>query len=624
MRTQGPVGNSSIRSPVALINMPWASIRSGSIALGILKRLLRRKRISCDIYHFNLSLAKRMNLYDYEAIALLLLTGDWLFSQYLFGEYGSGELKNNYSQIDEKAKRSVDSLPINYLEIIRDIIPPFLEECLNSVLWDQYVLVGFTSLFTQHASSLLLARKIKERFPHIKIVFGGSNVEGVMGTETLRAFDWIDYVVDGEAEQNFPVLVKNILAGNPYEAVPGISFRRGEEVVIHSDRPPMIDVNRVPIPDYSDYFEQLQTAGLSDQVSSAVAILFESARGCWWGEKAHCTFCGLNGQSMKYRSKSAKRVLREILFQSKKYQRLNLQAVDNILNQQFFPGLLPQLAEKNLGIEIFYEVKSNLTKEQVDAMNRSGIKYIQPGIESLHTEVLKLMRKGVTAIQNIQLLKWCAERKMNVAWNLLYGFPGERLDQYEQILNTIYMILHYQPPVDATRISIHRFSPYFVSPEQLGIKDIQPFPLYAYIYPDRVRLSEIAYHFNYSFKNGQVDPETYIRPVKDAVRTWEKTYSEKRIFYQFRKGPGFLELLDNRIFPSEEPGVRRTVLKGLKGSIYEFCEPYKSFKEIYQYAVSKSADVLSEGNVRSILNDFISRKQIFHENDRYLALALPA
>ena len=35
------------------------------------------------------------------------------------------------------------------------------------------------------------------------------------------------------------------------------------------------------------------------------------------------------------------------------------------------------------------------------------------------------MRKGVTALQNLRLLKWCAEIGITPAWNLLYGFPGE-------------------------------------------------------------------------------------------------------------------------------------------------------------------------------------------------------
>src|SRR5262249_14811748 len=157
----------------------------------------------------------------------------------------------------------------------------------------KYAVVGFTSVFTQHLASLLLAQKIKQLHPQIKIVFGGANVEGVMGQEALRSFDWIDYVVDGEAEESFPVLVKNILAGQFYDPIAGVSFRNGDEVYLSSERPRMTQLNKVPIPDYSDFFREVEATGLKNRFQPY--LMFESARGCWWGEKAHCVFCGLNG-----------------------------------------------------------------------------------------------------------------------------------------------------------------------------------------------------------------------------------------------------------------------------------------------------------------------------------------
>ena len=36
-----------------------------------------------------------------------------------------------------------------------------------------------------------------------------------------------------------------------------------------------------------------------------------------------------------------------------------------------------------------------------------------------------LMKKGVTELQNVRLLKWCAELGIVPNWALMYGFPGE-------------------------------------------------------------------------------------------------------------------------------------------------------------------------------------------------------
>ena len=66
----------------------------------------------------------------------------------------------------------------------------------------------------------------------------------------------------------------------------------------------------LPIPDYDDYFEELQ--GSLYRAAILPGLPVEMSRGCWWGQKSHCTFCGLNGGGMNYRSKAPEQVLEEI------------------------------------------------------------------------------------------------------------------------------------------------------------------------------------------------------------------------------------------------------------------------------------------------------------------------
>jgi len=618
---------------VALVNMPWSSLKVGSIALGILKNCLQREQITADVLYLNMRLARLMDLKIYERISLTHLIGEWLFSQHLFGAYGSGELKNSYADIvgDDAANgnRYVASLlkgmGIDFEYISQQIISQFIDACLTDVRWENYRVVGFTSVFGQNLASLLLAKKIKDRFPTTSIVFGGANVQSPMGQALLTAFDWVDYVVDGEGEATFPALVKNIFRGNPYKRLPRVSFRRGDDVIVDQGPAPLICLNDSPIPDYTDYFQQLTSSGLLGPVEPV--LLFESSRGCWWGEKVHCTFCGLNGQSMKYRSKSPERIVHEVLAQSRRYKTLVFEAVDNILDMDAFSDLLPQLAGGDFDLELFYEVKSSLTKKQVEMLQAAGVRHIQPGMESLDTEILRLMRKGVTAMQNIQLLKWCREREINVLWNLLYGFPGETPAQYKQMLETISLITHLQPPSQAPRIQLQRFSPYYAEAERFGIRNIKPESLYYYIYPEaKVSLNDIAYYFDYSLDRLQEDPERYIRPLKETIVRWHKAFSKRKIFFQFRRGPEFIELQDNRpLSSSEEVGrTRRIVLTGVESDVYLFCDPGRSFKQIYDYVTTKPGRQLTEGHIRQLLDEFVRGKLMYTENNKYLSLALPA
>jgi radical SAM superfamily enzyme YgiQ (UPF0313 family) len=147
---------------------------------------------------------------------------------------------------------------VNFEEITREVIPKFIDGCLSEIDWSRYGVVGFTSVFAQQLGSLLLARRIKERYPEIKTVFGGANVHGVMGQAAIEAFDWIDYVVDGEGEPVFPALVRNILEGRPFDRLPGVSFREGDRVVIHQGLPPTyrLDNSRSRL---FDYFANAET-----------------------------------------------------------------------------------------------------------------------------------------------------------------------------------------------------------------------------------------------------------------------------------------------------------------------------------------------------------------------------
>ena len=79
---------------------------------------------------------------------------------------------------------------------------------------------------------------------------------------------------------------------------------------------------------------------------------------------------------------------------------------------------------------VFFEIKANVSRAQVAALVDAGITWVQPGIESLHSEVLKLMDKGIQGWQNVQLLKWARELGLRLSWSVLWGFPGEKDDWY--------------------------------------------------------------------------------------------------------------------------------------------------------------------------------------------------
>ena len=190
-------------------------------------------------------------------------------------------------------------------------------------------------------------------------------------------------------------------------------------------------MDALPTPDFREYYEQLRLIWDLDWVTGTktVEMPVESSRGCWWGEKHHCTFCGLNGSTMGFRQKSPEKVVAELLTQLQLHPNNKVRFVDNIMPLSYYETLLPKLAEIGTELDIFYEQKANVTFAKMKLLRAAGVR-IQPEIKSLSTALLQRMRKGVSATQNIMLLRFCLTFGVAVAWNLLHDFPGDHEEEF--------------------------------------------------------------------------------------------------------------------------------------------------------------------------------------------------
>ena len=151
---------------------------------------------------------------------------------------------------------------------------------------------------------------------------------------------------------------------------------------------------------------------------------------------------------------------------------------DNIMPHNYFKTLIPRLGNELPELQIFYEEKANLSLQDVLALKKAGVASVQPGIEALSSRLLKRMKKGVQARQNLMLLRYARAAGLQLYWNLLWGFPGDELAAYEETLAILPLLHHLQPPIGFGHISIDRFSPYFFQPEEFGIITFRPLAVY--------------------------------------------------------------------------------------------------------------------------------------------------
>lgn len=506
---------------VAFVVMPFADVQSPAIGVSLLQAQLDRRGLESRVLYFNVKFAEMIGAELHGRLSAGLssnaLAGEWFFADCVFG----ADIPPDYDYISKILSRSAAPETVTDIIEARRARDAFVAECAAEILALRPRIVGFTTMFDQTCASLAVAKAIKASPDPPLVVFGGANCEGEMGRQLLASVEWIDNVCTGEGDEVFPAYVESVArTGVP----PAIAGMPGREAVSASPDPALIrDLDALPFPNYHDYVDRLRASPVRDDLK--IRLPFQSSRGCWWGAKQHCTFCGLNGQGMAYRSKTSDTVLRELSTLFDTYGIAKFSSVDNILDMRHIAGVFPRLRDDGPALDLFYEVKANLRFEQLALLKAGGVTAIQPGLESLDNDVLRLMKKGCTALHNIQLLRWCKELGIEVAWNLLGGFPEEPIEAYAAMAALTPRLTHLTPPGSCTEIRLDRFSPLFTSAEGMGLKRVRPKPAYYYIFPfGRLELQRLAYFFDFDYADGR-RPETYMAPLRDAVSAWWRAAS---------------------------------------------------------------------------------------------------
>lgn len=519
---------------VLLLSMPWAAIDTPSLALGILANRLRQTvpearvetryvNVDCAEWLARTITGAKRSHYDFFSLKSYFMgCGDWVFSSALYDDpqWRVEEF------LEQPGRRVTDEEREMCLRLHAEA-DGFITAQARAIAAAGPDLVCFTSTFQQNVASLALARRLKELLPGVKTVMGGANCDGDQGKGIHRAFDCVDFVVRGEGEHAFPELVRCLMSDGDLGNVPGLCWRDGRTSVANAMTDRLISPAEIPMPDYDAYFDRIAATEVDSWFEPRLVI--EAARGCWWGEKHHCTFCGLNGSAMTFRSKTPAAFTGELETLARRHHVLDFFAVDNILDMGYIETALKDIASTPYDYRIQYEIKSNMRFSQLERLREAGIVSVQPGIENLDSAVLKIMDKGVSGPQNIRMLRDAESVGLTVAWNYLYGFPGETEESYTSVISQMPALHHLYPAEGSSRIALERFSPYFDRPE-LGFGFRRPHAQYRMIYalPEE-ELRDIAYVFE--TKAQGIGPEV-AEKLDEALALWGEQHDSSTLVFE--------------------------------------------------------------------------------------------
>lgn len=288
----------------------------------------------------------------------------------------------------------------------------------------------FLALFTSTAgfrSDAMLASKIKEVNPGIKIAFVGPHVT-VLPEQCLRDCPAIDFVTRRE----FDFAVVEYANGKPLEEMLGISYRQNGKVVHTPDRPDLADLD--VLPDVVDVYKRdLDPRRYNIPFLLHPYVSFYSTRGC----PAQCTFCLwpqlLSGHP--WRKRSTDRVAREFAKVREYWPWVKeIFFDDDTFNIQKARTI--ELCEKLKPLKMTWSCNSRVTTDYqtLKAQKESGCRLLIVGYESGVQQILKNIKKGATIERARDFTRDCKKLGLVVHGDFIIGLPGETPQTIEQTI----------------------------------------------------------------------------------------------------------------------------------------------------------------------------------------------
>jgi anaerobic magnesium-protoporphyrin IX monomethyl ester cyclase len=289
-------------------------------------------------------------------------------------------------------------------------------------------LVGLTCAYTvQYPTTRSLAKAIK-RATNVPIVIGGAHCSA-LPSETL-ADGCFDYVVIGEGEMPLLALCGHLDRGTLPAGVKGIAYRDEAGQAHHTDKEPVKDVDRVPIParhlfDMSAYINSPYSHNGSTLRTPYATMI--SSRGC----PLACSFCSVHTiWGRNNRTRGAQETVDEIEHLAREYGVREIHFEDDmlIMDRPRMIAICREIVARKLDITwttpngVFVNA---LNEELLVAMKESGCYQLALAVESGSKDVLRLMNKNVRLEYAREVVKTMRRLKLGVYFFFIIGMPGE-------------------------------------------------------------------------------------------------------------------------------------------------------------------------------------------------------
>jgi radical SAM superfamily enzyme YgiQ (UPF0313 family) len=311
------------------------------------------------------------------------------------------------------------------------------EEIKRKIKDSKADLFGISSSFTPyHGEALKIAQIVKEWDRRKIVVMGGAHVSG--DPEGVLKNGFVDYIVMGEGEIRFPLLIEKIEKKEFREMImmDGIGYRRDGAIQINPLQNFIQDLDSLPHP--AKRYLDLDRYRIRKKRSTMII----TSRGCPHG----CAYCSTHlvmGNSFRARTPEA--ILTEMMECQKQFdiQVFDIEDDNFTFDQERAKRLM------SLIIETFGEYRSELSamngvsfasldEELLRLMKRAGFKTINLSFVSTSSLTKEEMRRPKPTTEFDKILKMAEQAGLHVIAYAILGMPGQTL---EEMVNTLIYLM---------------------------------------------------------------------------------------------------------------------------------------------------------------------------------------
>ena len=302
--------------------------------------------------------------------------------------------------------------------VVQYSINDSMQRIWASVLDESPDVAAFSCYIWNRELIVKLISDLKKAKPECKIIVGGPEVS-YEGSENEFYSIGADFVVKGEGEEKFPLLIKAIAEQNMIHA---------KEILEKPDS----CMKRSYTSPYGDAYLK--------RIKDRIAYI-ESSRGCPY----RCSYC-LSSEStglVYYPIDMIKEDIKKLISANAKV----IKFVDRSfnVNEEHSLKIWDFIREfENERVTFHFEINPDiLTKRQMDSLLSmpAGLVQLEAGIQSVNPKTLKEVSRVMNVPKAVEnLITLMSKGNLHIHVDLIAGLPYEGMDSFRESFNTIYQI----------------------------------------------------------------------------------------------------------------------------------------------------------------------------------------